>query len=341
MTYRHILVPIDGTPLAANIVDGAVELAQSLGARICFLHVAADFGATDEGALLHAAAPKVFAEAVRGNARALLEKSDAAARARGVDAKTVYAIGDRPHEVILETARAQGCDLIYLSSHGRRGFKAVWHASVVQRLLQHTTVPILVAEVERNMDRSDAQRALATIRDEHRSLAAVIHALQRVTQTAVDTGAAPDFRLLRAMLYYIEHFPERLHHPKEEAYLFRKLMERTHECDAVIDQLRQQHSEGAELFASLRAALALYETGSMGSARFFNAIDAFARSQWDHMHAEETVIMPAALIHLSPQDWSETAGAFLDNKDPRFGEEADEPFSELCSRVLNLAAPAS
>ena len=340
MTYRHLLVPIDGTPLGSNIVDGAVQLARSLGARICFLHVAADFGATDEGALLHAVAPNVFAEASRGNAHALLEKAGAAAGSRGVDAKTVYAVGDRPHEVILETARAQDCDLIYLSSHGRRGFKAVWHASVVQKLLQHTTLPILVAEVEANRQPSDAQRALATIRDEHRSLAAVIHALQRVTQTAADTGAAPDFRLLRAMLYYIERFPERLHHPKEEAYLFRKLMERTRECDAVIDQLRRQHGEGAELFASLRGALSLCEAGSMGSARFMAAVDAFARSQWEHMHAEETVIMPAALIHLSPQDWSEIAGAFLDNKDPRFGEEADEPFSDLCSRVLNLAAQA-
>lgn len=337
MTYRHILVPIDGTPLASNIVEGAVALARSIGARVCFLHVAADFGATDEGALLHTAAPGVFAQAAQGNARVLLEKAEAAARARGLDASTVHAVGNRPHEIILETARAQGCDLIYLSSHGRRGFKAVWHASIVQRLLQQTSLPVLVAEVESNRPPSDAQRALAAIRDEHRSLAAVIHALQRATQDAV----APDFRLLQAMLYYIEHFPERLHHPKEEAYLFRKLEERTHDCDAVITQLRQQHRDGARLFASLRAALVEYEAGSMTRVRFAALIEDFARSQWEHMHAEESVIMPSAINHLSAQDWAEIAGAFLDNKDPRFGSEADEPFSGLCSRVLSLAADRS
>ena len=337
MTYAYLLVPIDGTPLAGNIVEGAVALARGLNARICFLHVVADFGATDEGALLHAAAPGVFAQAVRGNARLLLEKAEAAARARGLDARTVYAVGDRPHEVILETARTQGCDLIYLSSHGRRGFKAMWHASVVQRLLEQTTLPILVAEVERNKQPSDAQRALSAIRDEHRSLAAVIHALQRATQDA----GMPDFRLLRAMLYYIEHFPERLHHPKEEAYLFRKLAERTHDCNAVIAQLRQQHSDGAKLFAALRAALVEYEAGSMVGARFCELIEDFATSQWEHMHAEENVILPSALSYLTAQDWTEIAGAFLDNKDPRFGRDVDEPFSDLCARVLSLASDTS
>ncbi|MBL0089817.1 MAG: universal stress protein [Ideonella sp.] len=341
MSYRHLLVPIDGTPLAANVVSGAVALARDMGARICFLHVVADFGASGDGALLHAADPKAFADGALGNARVLLAKAEASARVAGVDATTICVEHDRPHEAILDTARAQGCDLVYMASHGRRGIRAVWQTSVVQRLLQQTVLPVLVSEVESNHQASDAQRALATIREEHRSLAAVIHALQRVMQSATQSAAPPDFGLLRAMLYYIEHFPERLHHPKEEAYLFSRLAQHTRDFDAVIEKLRGQHREGGELFGQLRAALQGYEAGTVNSSSFAASIEAFASAQWEHMRAEEKVIMPAALIHLSSQDWTEVAAAFLDNHDPRFGEEADEPFSELCVRVLNLAADSS
>jgi nucleotide-binding universal stress UspA family protein/hemerythrin-like domain-containing protein len=341
MSYRHILVPIDGTPLAAVIADGAIGLARALSARICFLHVTADFGASDEGALLHAVDPRAFVLGAQGNARALLGKADAAARAAGVEAATVCVVGDRPHEVILDTARQQGCDLIFLASHGRRGVRAIWQSSVVQRLLQQTTLPVLVCDVESNRQASDAQRAIGTIRDEHRSLAAVILALQRLMQAAIASGEPPAFDLLRAMLYYIEHFPERLHHPKEEAFLFCKLAQRTRDCDAVIEQLRQQHGQGAELFARLRNALAGYEAGSVRAEAFSASIDTFARSQWEHMRAEEMVIMPSALMHLLPVDWVEVVAAFHDNGDPRFGAEADEPFSNLCTRLLNLEATAT
>ena len=69
-------------------------------------------------------------------------------------------------------------------------------------------------------------RALDVIRAEHRSLAAVIHGLRHLVREVREHGARPDFGLLEAMLRYIDAFPERLHHPKEDRYLFRRLRER-------------------------------------------------------------------------------------------------------------------
>ena len=76
--------------------------------------------------------------------------------------------------------------------------------------------------------------ALTIILDEHRSLAAVTHGLRFLVREMREKGIEPDGKLLWAMLYYIDTFPQKLHHPKEEAYLFRRLKMRTREADKAI-----------------------------------------------------------------------------------------------------------
>ena len=66
-------------------------------------------------------------------------------------------------------------------------------------------------------------KAISIIRDEHRSLAAVLHGMLYLVREIGERGKKPDFRLLAAMMYYIDTFPERFHHPKEDRYLFRIL----------------------------------------------------------------------------------------------------------------------
>jgi len=198
---------------------------------------------------------------------------------------------------------------------------------------------VLIAAVESNLQVSDEQRAVATIKDEHRSLASVIHGLQETLRESVSSGRSPNFPLLRAMLFYIDAFPERLHHPKEEAYLFAKLLERTRDCDQLLDALTQEHAAGSALLSRLRSALADFEAGRPGAgAAFSEAVGAFADAQWSHMSAEETLVLPAASLHLSLEDWAAIERAFHDNRDPRFGEESDQSFAELASKLLNLAA---
>lgn len=326
--YMHLLVPLDGTPLAAATVEQAVAYARVGGARLTFLHARPDIAAHGDGALLHAMSPEVFADAAAGHARALLARAEAAARAAGVAASSMLVTSDRPHEAILDAARRAGCDLVFMASHGRRGLKGAVLGSVTRRVLEGAVVPVLVAAVESNLaPRSDEQRALALLREEHRSLAAVLHALLAQID---DAARRPDRALLRAMLYYIEQFPERLHHPKEELHLFARLRERTGECDALIAPLQQQHAAGAEQFSRLRRLL---EAGD--DAAFAGAARAFAQEQWQHMSAEETLVLPAASRHLLAEDWREIAQAFEANVDPRL--DASESFDTLAARLLELA----
>ncbi|MBS1171410.1 MAG: hemerythrin cation-binding region [Proteobacteria bacterium] len=182
--------------------------------------------------------------------------------------------------------------------------------------------------------------ALTIIQDEHRSLAAVVHGLKYLVHEARSRGINPDFKLLWAMIYYIDAFPEKLHHPKENAYLFRRLRMRTREADAVLDELEKQHTDGARNVRALEVTLGHYEAGAAdGFEQFAAAVNKFGDEIWEHMNLEEKVIIPLAKKYLTAQDWVDIAEAFGENGDPRFGSEPDHEFRDLFSRIVNLAPP--
>jgi hemerythrin-like domain-containing protein len=182
--------------------------------------------------------------------------------------------------------------------------------------------------------------AIDIILDEHRSLAAVLHGLRHLVREMRERNKAPDFRLLGAMLYYLDAFSEKLHNPKESTYLFARLRERTREADDVIDLLERQHAESSQLGRDLEHALARLEAGMPdGITLFSTAVDKLMEEAWPHMATEEKVLIPLARKHLLPEDWVEIARAFGENGDPRFGAEPDHEFRDLFSRIVNLAPP--
>jgi nucleotide-binding universal stress UspA family protein/hemerythrin-like domain-containing protein len=336
--YRHLLVPLDDSPLAGETVRKAVDFARTLGARITFFHAQEDYGASSVGALQRVMSPAVFNENIAGEARAILSKAEVVAREAAVAYDSVKVTSNRPYEAILETAEARGCDLIFIASHGRRGIRGMMLGSQTQKVLQHTTVPVLVSAVESNIPAGELIAPLATIGDEHRSLAAVIHGLEFLVRQARESGQPPSFVLLRAMFHYIEAFPERLHHPKEDAYLFRKLRARTNEFDDTLAELERQHVEGHDTVAELGRCIDAYEANpANGFEPFAAAVESFATSQMAHMRLETKVILPAARKHLTADDWAEIERAFADNGDPRFSIDNDEEFRQLFARILNLA----
>jgi len=182
--------------------------------------------------------------------------------------------------------------------------------------------------------------ALAIIRDEHRSLAAVVHGLRYLVREMRERNAKPNFRLLWAMMFYLDEFPEKMHRPKENAYLFAKLRQRTHEADAVVAELERQHTAGATQLRDLELALGHYEGGMPdGLDRFSAAVEKFGEETLKHMALEESTVIPLARKHLTAEDWSEIGAAFSENGDPRFDAETDLECRDLFSRIVNLAPP--
>ena len=183
-------------------------------------------------------------------------------------------------------------------------------------------------------------RALDVIRAEHRSLAAVIHGLRHLVREVREHGARPDFGLLEAMLRYIDAFPERLHHPKEDRYLFRRLRERDPASARILDELEAEHAIGARTIRELEAALARCRSEGAAAFPVFAArVDAYVAFHWEHMRKEEVEVLPAAERHLLSEDWAEIDAAFGSHGDPLFGADAESELGTLVRRIVDLAPP--
>ena len=182
-------------------------------------------------------------------------------------------------------------------------------------------------------------KAVQTIKDEHRSISAVLHGLRYLARQMVESPVQPDFAVFRAMIRYIDEFPERLHHPKEEQYLFARLLERFPGARELAAGLHDEHVAGAQLIRDLEKSLGYFEENSpAGAPTFRTAVEAYSDFHWQHMRKEEERILPLAEQHLTTEDWDAIAAAFGDNVDPIAGVPQKE-FEDLFSRIA-LIAPA-
>ena len=334
--YHHMLVPIDGTELSAEVVSRAIEFAHAIGARITFFHARPDNAADGDGALMYSIAPETFQRNAMGEARGFLAKAEAAARALGVASDAVTQISDRPYEAILEAAEKEACDLIFMASHGTRGLKGMMVGSQTLKVLAGAKVPVLVSVSESNMQTPMQLKATSVIKDEHRSIASVMHGLSYVVSEIREHELKPDFTMLKAMVSYLTTFPDKLHHPKEDTYLFPKIREYTRELDQTLDALGAQHREEKRLIEKLGQALSDYETGASGAFdQFDEAVDQYAGFLWQHMATEEKLIMNAARKHLTESDWGEIAKAFGENGDSRFGEKMYQEYRSKFADITN------
>jgi hemerythrin-like domain-containing protein len=183
-------------------------------------------------------------------------------------------------------------------------------------------------------------KAIRIIRDEHRTLAAVLHGMLHLVREVADHATEADFRVLGAMVYYIDTFPERFHHPKEDRYLFRSLRGRCAEAGPLLDRLETEHRTGNEKIRSLEQALARFHAGGKGEfSNFSAAVEGYAKFHWDHMQAEEREVLPLAERHLTAADWREIDAAFEGHTDPLLGAESSEKYDALFSRIVALAPP--
>jgi hemerythrin-like domain-containing protein len=183
-------------------------------------------------------------------------------------------------------------------------------------------------------------QSIRIIHDEHRAIAAVLHGMLYLVHQVRDGGAKPNFAVFGAMIYYLDAFPERFHHPKEDAYLFRVLRIRCPDAVPLLDRLEGEHWTGAHKIRMLEQALARYQNGGTAEfSKFAAAVEDYAAFHWSHMRAEEDEVLPLAQKHLSAADWEAIDAAFLGHVDPLLGADAGVQYDALFSRIVNLAPP--
>ena len=144
--FKHILIPADGGELSRDTARRAVTFASEIGARVTAFYAKPEYPVTyyGEGALIDPTTPEQFAELAEQQAQENLAFVENLCLAAGVPCSKVTLTSDVPYEAIIEAATAGNCDLIFMSSHGRRGLTSLLLGSETNKVLTHTKIPVLV-----------------------------------------------------------------------------------------------------------------------------------------------------------------------------------------------------
>ena len=185
-----------------------------------------------------------------------------------------------------------------------------------------------------------SQLALKIIREEHAALSAMLRSLALMIERGPGEQAERFFDVLRAMLFYIDEFSERMHHPKESDLLFPRLVRVAPELLGVVSRLEAEHAIGQDRVRESQHLLLAWELlGESRRPQFTDAAQAYLVFYFSHMQTEELELLPLAESLLDDQDWTALNAAFGTHHDPLAAGVRDPCYDRLFSRIV-LAAPA-
>lgn len=142
--FKHILIATDGSDLAQKAVTQGLALAKALGARVTALYVTEPWVAVAPGEVAMAFPVKEYEESVSTNAARILDGVAKEASTAGVPCTGQHMKDQFPAEGIIAAAEQNACDLIVMSSHGRRGLMQVLLGSQAAKVLSGSAVPVLI-----------------------------------------------------------------------------------------------------------------------------------------------------------------------------------------------------
>jgi nucleotide-binding universal stress UspA family protein len=142
--YKNILVTTDGSEFSERAFGHAAALAKLLNAKLTAVTVTAPIQFVAIEGVVYPEDPEKHKQMIAAQAKAALDAVAKVAAAQGVPCETVQVESPQPYEGILATAKSKGCDLIVMASHGRRGLSALLLGSETQKVLTHSSIPVLV-----------------------------------------------------------------------------------------------------------------------------------------------------------------------------------------------------
>jgi hemerythrin-like domain-containing protein len=183
--------------------------------------------------------------------------------------------------------------------------------------------------------------SIRIIHDEHIALGKMLRSLALMVERGPGDDQEAFFDVMRAMLFYIDEFPTRLHHPKESELLFPRVARLAPETQSLIERLEKDHANGEAAVRELQHLLLAWElVGTTRQAAFMSAAQQYIAFSLEHMRLEETEILPAALRVLNPDDWKELEAAFASNCAPFSGKYPHDPVYDRLMTYIVLRAPA-
>lgn len=142
--YKHILIATDGSDLSDKALNQGLALAKPLGAKVTIVTTTEPWDAVIVGEVAVVLPVEKYEETAAANAKSILDRAQVAADQAGVAVELQHVSDRHPAEGILEAAKAKGCDLIVMASHGRRGFSRMVLGSETNEVITHSEIPVLV-----------------------------------------------------------------------------------------------------------------------------------------------------------------------------------------------------
>jgi len=177
---------------------------------------------------------------------------------------------------------------------------------------------------------------LAHLQVDHRNMRQLLRVLEEELH-AYETRGSADFDLLKQILEYTLHYPNLIHHPREEA-LFRRLLERDPASKVMVGDLTKEHEELARL--THRFAAALHNVAhdvELPRALFNKLADEYVSRSKQHMETEEQQFFPRLMAVFNDQDWADFDGLAKRGYDPLFGTTIEKYYKTLHQRILSSA----
>ena len=144
--FKNILVPTDGSEFSKSTVARAVSFAKEAGARITALtvkppHTEVFWG---KGAYVHMPTVEAIEQMAEQQAQEIVAEVEKCCQEAGVPCIRLTKTSDSIYRAIIDAAVDSACDLIFMASHGRRGLNALIVGSETNKVLTHSTIPVLV-----------------------------------------------------------------------------------------------------------------------------------------------------------------------------------------------------
>lgn len=142
--FKTILVPTDGSERSDKAIANAIDYAQHCQSRIVGISVAEPYPFSPLAESSMAIDPSIYEENVRALAEQNVKKIADAAEAAGIPCETTTVLSFSADEEIVNAAKKFNCDVIFMASHGRSGLSRLFLGSKTQKVLAHSTIPVLV-----------------------------------------------------------------------------------------------------------------------------------------------------------------------------------------------------
>jgi hemerythrin-like domain-containing protein len=173
---------------------------------------------------------------------------------------------------------------------------------------------------------------------DHRNFSRLLDLIEQQVD-AFHAGKRSDYELMHSIVYYLRHYPDCFHHPREDI-AFARLVKRDPTLQLTIARRKQEHAVIAAAGEDLLNWLERITAGVVTERSAFEAAAAtFVVYYRHHMAAEEREVIPRAVELLTAADWAAVA-AIPSESDPLFGPDFDARYEELGRQIARTAIEA-